>query len=91
MLTRPKKGYMISNMICKNNKVIRLYSESSTLKILDEFYRYQIFTNAQNTKRTTKKANNLYNEIRLHLSLDYKTTNIVYLRVRQAGKLSALK
>ena len=29
-------------------------------------------------KRATKNAINLYNEIRLHLSLDFKTPNMVY-------------
>ncbi|RED43403.1 hypothetical protein DFQ10_1051, partial [Winogradskyella eximia] len=29
-------------------------------------------------KRAAKSAINLYNEIRLHLSLDYKTPNMVY-------------
>ncbi|WP_366518853.1 integrase core domain-containing protein, partial [uncultured Winogradskyella sp.] len=32
----------------------------------------------QHAKRATKNAINLYNEIRLHLSLDYKTPNMVY-------------
>ena len=44
----------------------------------DEFYLDQTFTNAAHAKRTTKNAINLYNEIRLHLSLDYKTPNMVY-------------
>ncbi|WP_111308294.1 IS3 family transposase [Confluentibacter sediminis] len=44
----------------------------------DEFYLYQTFTNTTNTKRATKNAINLYNEIRLHLSLDFKTPDMVY-------------
>ncbi|MGM5470448.1 IS3 family transposase [Flavobacteriaceae bacterium LMO-SS05] len=44
----------------------------------DEFYLDQIFSNATHAKRATKNAINLYNEIRLHLSLDYKTPNMVY-------------
>ncbi|WP_415864518.1 transposase [Thalassobellus suaedae] len=44
----------------------------------DEFYLDQTFTNTDHTKRTTKNAINLYNEIRLHLSLDFKTPNMVY-------------
>ncbi|GAA3787888.1 hypothetical protein GCM10022271_20620 [Corallibacter vietnamensis] len=36
---------------------------------------------AYNTlKKATKNAINLYNEIRLHVSLDYKTPNMVYLK-----------
>ena len=31
----------------RNDKVIRRYSESSKLKILDEFYLYQIVTKTQ--------------------------------------------
>ena len=44
----------------------------------DKFYLDQTFDSVDNAKRTAKKAINLYNEIRLHLSLDYKTPNMVY-------------
>ncbi len=44
----------------------------------DEFYMDQTFTNTAHAKRAVKSAINLYNEIRLHLSLDYKTPNMVY-------------
>ena len=44
----------------------------------DEFYLDQTFDNLAHAKRATKNAINLYNEIRLHLSLDYKTPNMVY-------------
>ena len=44
----------------------------------DEFYLDQTFTNVAHAKRATKNAIKLYNEIRLHLSLDYKTPNMVY-------------
>uniref|UniRef100_UPI004048F9E5 IS3 family transposase n=1 Tax=Flavobacterium sp. TaxID=239 RepID=UPI004048F9E5 len=46
----------------------------------DEFYLDQTFTDVAHAKRATKNAINLYNEIRLHLSLDYKTPNMVYLK-----------
>ena len=46
----------------------------------DEFYLDQTFTDVTHAKRATKNAINLYNEIRLHLSLDYKTPNMVYLK-----------
>ena len=46
----------------------------------DEFYLDQTFDNVAHAKRATKNAINLYNEIRLHLSLDYKTLNMVYLK-----------
>ncbi|MEH1008245.1 integrase core domain-containing protein [Winogradskyella sp. ECml5-4] len=44
----------------------------------DEFYLDQTFDNVAHAKRAAKNAINLYNEIRLHLSLDYKTPNMVY-------------
>jgi transposase InsO family protein len=44
----------------------------------DEFYLDQTFADVPHAKRATKNAINLYNEIRLHLSLDYKTPNMVY-------------
>ncbi|WP_416446702.1 integrase core domain-containing protein [Leeuwenhoekiella sp. A16] len=44
----------------------------------DEFYLDQIFTNTAHAQRAAKNAIKLYNEIRLHLSLDYKTPNMVY-------------
>ena len=44
----------------------------------DEFYLDQIFDNVAHAKRAAKNASNLYNEIRLHLSLYYKTPNMVY-------------
>ena len=44
----------------------------------DEFYLDQTFTDVAHAKRATKNAINLYNEIRLHLSLDYKTPNYVH-------------
>jgi len=43
-----------------------------------EFYLDQTFDNVAQAKRAAKNAINLYNEIRLHLSLDYKTPNMVY-------------
>lgn len=44
----------------------------------DEFYLDQTFDSLQHAKRATKNAINLYNEVRLHLSLDFKTPNMVY-------------
>ena len=44
----------------------------------DEFYLDQTFTDVAHAKRATKNAINLYNEIRLHLSLDFRTPNMVY-------------
>ena len=44
----------------------------------DELYLDRTFDSLQHAKRATKNAINLYNEIRLHLSLNYKTPNMVY-------------
>lgn len=44
----------------------------------DEFYLDQTFDNVEHAKRATKNAIKLYNEIRLHLSLDFKTPEMVY-------------
>ena len=44
----------------------------------DEFYLDQVFTDVAHAKRATKNAIKLYNEIRLHLSLNYRTPNMAY-------------
>lgn len=44
----------------------------------DEFYLNQTFMSTAHAKRATKNAIKLYNEVRLHLSLDFKTPNTVY-------------
>ncbi len=38
----------------------------------------QTFTITAHAKRAVKNVIKLYNEIRLHLSLDYKTSNMAY-------------
>lgn len=44
----------------------------------DEFYLDQTFANVAHAKTAAKNAIKLYNEMRLHLSLDYRTPNMVY-------------
>jgi len=44
----------------------------------DEFYLDQTFADTTHAKKATKNAINLYNQIRLHLSLDFKTPNYVH-------------
>jgi len=44
----------------------------------DEFYLDQTFTNVAHAKRALQNVIKLYNEIRLHLSLDYKTPNYMH-------------
>lgn len=46
----------------------------------DEFYLDQIFDTLEQAKIATKNAINLYNQIRLHVSLNFKTPNMVYLK-----------
>jgi hypothetical protein len=41
-------------------------------------YLAQTFANEAHAKRAAKNAINLYNEVTLHLSLDYKIPNMVY-------------
>lgn len=47
----------------------------------DEFYLDQTFNNEKHIKQATKNAIKLYNEKRLHLSLNFKTPNSVYENV----------
>jgi transposase InsO family protein len=44
----------------------------------DEFYLDQTFTSVVHAKKATKNAIKLYNNKRLHLSLDYRTPNYVH-------------
>ena len=50
----------------------------------DEFYLDQTFANVAHAKRAAKSGINLYNEVRLHLSLDFKTPNMVYLKTAKS-------
>jgi len=47
----------------------------------DEFYLDQSFENVIHAKRATKNAVNIYNNKRLHLSLDFKTPQTVFNEV----------
>jgi len=47
----------------------------------DEFYLDQCFVNTHNAKVATKNAIDIYNNKRLHLSLGYKTPNMVFENV----------
>ena len=44
----------------------------------DEFYLDQTFASVDHAKKATKNAIKLYNNKRLHLSLDYRTPNYVH-------------
>ena len=47
----------------------------------DEFYLDQCFFNMKHAKSATKNAIDIYNSKRLHLSLDYKTPNMVFKNI----------
>jgi len=51
------------------------YIQFNLAILKDEFYLDQFFTNVAHAKRAAKNVIKLYNKIRLHLSLDYKTPN----------------
>jgi transposase InsO family protein len=53
-------------------------AESVNGILKDEFYLDQTFDNVDHAKKAAKNAINLYNQVRLNLSLDYKTPNMVY-------------
>ena len=53
-------------------------AERVNVILKDEFYLDQTFMNTTHSKRAAKNAIKLYNQIRLHLSLDFKTPNMVY-------------
>ncbi|WP_419214274.1 integrase core domain-containing protein [Maribacter sp. X9] len=74
MLKRKKINISMTeeNHCCENALAERV---NEILK--DEFYLDQTFTNMAHAKRATKNAINLYNEIRLNLSLGFKTPNMV--------------
>lgn len=47
----------------------------------DEFYLDQCFFSTVHASGASKNAINIYNSIRLHLSLGYKTPNMVFKNV----------
>ncbi len=73
-----KKNNIKISMTEENHCYENAIAERVNGILKDEFYLDQTFDNVAHTRRATKNAINLYNEIRLHLSLDYKTPNMVY-------------
>ena len=45
------------------------------------FYIEQTFNNVNHAKRATKNAIKLYNQIKLHLSLNYRVPKMIYLKL----------
>lgn len=73
-----KKNNIAISMTEENHCYENALAERVNGILKDEFYLDQTFTDVAHAKRATKNAINLYNEIRLHLSLDFKTPNMVY-------------
>jgi putative transposase len=74
-LKRKKIGISITE---ENHCYENTLAERVNAILKDEFYLDQTFMNVAHTKRAAKNAIKLYNEVRLHLSLDFKTPNMVY-------------
>jgi putative transposase len=64
----------------ENHRYENAMAERVNELLKDAFYLTQTFANLAHAKRAAKNAINLYNEVRLHLSLNYKTPNMVYLK-----------
>ena len=75
-----KRNKMDISMTEENHCYENAMAERVNGILKDEFYLDQTFTDVAHAKRSTKNAINLYNEIRLHLSLNFKTPNMVYLK-----------
>ena len=77
LLKRKVKISMTEENHCYENAV----AERVNGILKDEFYLDQCFVNTYNAKIATKNAIDIYNYKRLHLSLGYKTPNIVFNNV----------
>ena len=73
-----KKNKINISMTEENHCYENAMAERVNGILKDEFYLDQTFANVAHSKRAAKNAINLYNEIRLHLPLDYRTPNMVY-------------
>ena len=73
-----KKRNIKISMTEENHRYENAIAERVNGILKDEFYLDQTFFGETHAKRATKNAIKLYNEKRLHLSLMYKTPNMVY-------------
>ena len=73
-----KKKKIAISMTEENHCYENALAERVNGILKDEFYLDQTFAGAAQAKRATKNAIKLYNNKRLHLSLDYKTPNYVH-------------
>jgi transposase InsO family protein len=78
--TLKKKGIEIS-MTEENHCYENAIAERVNGILKDEFYLDQTFFNKKSACRATDNAINIYNNKRLHLSLRYKTPNMVFKNV----------
>ncbi len=77
-----------TNILINNNIKISMTQENHCYEnaiaerlngiLKDEFYLDQTFDSLLHARRAAKNAINLYNSIRLHLSLNFKTPEMVY-------------
>lgn len=74
-LCNKHNGY---TQILKKNITENAMEERVNGILKDEFYLDHAFISIIYEKRATKNSVHLHNEIRLHLSLDFKTSNMVY-------------
>jgi len=77
LLKRKMKISMTEENHCYENAV----AERVNGILKDEFYLDQCFVNTRNASVATRNAIDIYNNKRLHLSLDYKTPNMVFNNV----------
>ena len=77
LLKRNIKISMTEENHCYENAV----AERVNGILKDEFYLDQCFVNTRNAKVATKNAIDIYNNKRLHLSLGYKTLDVVFNNV----------
>jgi putative transposase len=73
-----KKNKVRISMTEKNHCYENAVAERVNGILKDEFYLDQCFFSTENAKMATKNAIKLYNNKRLHLSLGYKTPNMVF-------------
>ncbi len=84
-------SHMYVNQLIKRNVNISMTEENHCYEnavaervngiLKDEFYLDQTFNNENQIKQATKNAIALYNDKRIHLSLNFKTPNMVYNNV----------
>lgn len=76
-----KKRKILISMTEENHCYENAMAERVNGILKDEFYLDQCFFNMRHAKSATKNAIDIYNSKRLHLSLDYKTPNMVFKNI----------